>query len=65
MEEWILKELMENEAFCTGVAVGVSLYEQKVVMAHEKKQHLKIGQNLYYVTDGRERLQQVIEKICK
>lgn len=65
MEECVLKELLENEEFCTGVAVGVSLYEQKVVMAHENKQHLKIGQNLYYVQDGKERLQQVIEKICK
>lgn len=60
-----MKELMENEAFCTGIAVGISLYEQKVVTAYEKKQHLKIGQNLYYVQDGRERLQQIIEKICK
>ena len=65
MEEWIVKELMESEAFCTGVAVGISLYEQKVVMAHEKKQHLKIGENLYYVQDGKERLAQVLEKICK
>ncbi|MEH2956935.1 hypothetical protein [Candidatus Merdisoma sp. JLR.KK006] len=60
-----MNELLENEAFCTGVAVGVSLYEQKVVMAHEKKQYLKIGENLYYVQDGKERLAQVLEKICK
>lgn len=65
MEEWILKELMESEAFCTGVAVGMSLYEQKVVMAHEKKQYLKIGENLYYIQSGRERLQELMDKICK
>ena len=65
MEECVLKELMESEAFCTGVAVGVSLYEQKVVMAHEKKQYLKIGENLYYIQDGRERLQELMDKICK
>lgn len=56
---------MENEAFCTGVAVGIGLYEQKVVMAHEKRQHLKIGQNLYYVQDGRERLQEMLNRICR
>ena len=60
-----MNELLENEAFCTGVAVGVSLYELKVVMAHENKQYLKIGENLYYVQDGKERLAQVLEKICK
>lgn len=57
--------LVENEEFYTGIAVGVNLYQQKVVMAHEKKQPLKIGENLYYIQDGRERLQQIIEKICR
>lgn len=57
--------LVENETFYTGITVGVNLYQQKVVMAHEKKQPLKIGENLYYIQDGRERLQEVIEKICK
>lgn len=65
MEECVLKELLESEAFCTGVAVGVSLYEQKVVMAHERKQYLKIGENLYYIQSGRERLQELMDKICK
>ena len=65
MEEWILKELLESQAFCTGILFGMSLYEQKVIMAHEKKQHLRIGENLYYIQDGRERLQELMDKICK
>ena len=60
-----MNELLERQAFCMGILFGISLYEQKVVMAHEKKQHLKIGENLYYVQDGKERLAQVLEKICK
>ena len=56
---------MENEAFCTGVAVGIGLYQAKVIAAHERKEHLKIGDNLYYLQDGRERLQDFFEKICK
>lgn len=58
-------DLLENEAFASGVAVGIGLYQQKVVMAHERKEHLKIGDNLYYVQDGRERLAEVLEKICR
>ena len=52
---------MESEAFCTGVAVGINLHQQKVVMASERKEPLKIGDELYYVQNGRE----MIEKICK
>lgn len=56
---------MESKAFCSGVVVGINLYQQKVVTASERKEHLKIGEELYYVQSGRERLQEVIEKICK
>ena len=60
-----MKEMIESEAFCTGVAVGINLHQQKVVMAFERKEPLKIGDELYYVQNGRERLQEMIEKICK
>ena len=51
--------------FCNGIAVGISLYQMAVVSAHERKIPLKIGDNLYYIQDGRERLQEMIDKICK
>ena len=57
--------MIESEAFCNGVSVGINLHQQKVVMASESKEPLKIGDNLYYVQSGRERLQEMIEKICK
>lgn len=60
-----MKDLLESEAFCTGVAVGINLHQQKVVMASERKEPLKIGDELYYIQNGRERLQEMIEKICK
>ena len=60
-----MSDLLENEAFCMGVRVGIGLYQQKVVTAHEQKKPLKIGDSLYYVQDGRERLAQVLNEICK
>lgn len=56
---------MESEAFCCGVAVGINLHQQKVVMVSERKKPLKIGDELYYVQNGRQRLKEMIEKICK
>lgn len=56
---------MESQAFAYGVAVGIDLHQQKVVTAQKRKEFLKIGDTLYYVQDGRERLEEVIDKICR
>lgn len=56
---------MDNDAFSIGVATGISLYQNKVVTAHERKEPLRIGDNLYYIQSGRERLEEMIDKICK
>lgn len=60
-----MNDLLENEAFSIGVATGISLYQNKVVTAHERKEAIIIGDNAYYVQSGRERLQEAIDKICK
>jgi len=59
-----LRKLIER-MFCNGIAVGICLYQKAVVMAHKRNKPLKIGNSLYYVQDGRERLQEVLEKMCK
>lgn len=38
-----MNDLAENEAFVHGVAVGISLHQQKVIAAHERREYLKIG----------------------
>lgn len=61
-----MKESQENEAFCVGVAVGLDLYQRKIIAAHERDQPLLIDGELYYLHDGRERLlQEIIDEICK
>lgn len=60
-----MKESKENEAFCTGVSVGLQLYQQKVIAAHESGKPLLINGDLYYLEDGRERLERVINEICQ
>lgn len=58
-------ELMENEAFCNGVVVGIHLHQQRVIAAHKRREPLKVGDELFYLQSGRERLQEFLEKICK
>ena len=60
-----MSEQMESQVFCNGVAVGISLHQQKVVEASKQKEPLKIGDELYYVQNGRQRLAEMIDKICK
>ena len=59
-----MRKLIER-VFWTGVAVGIALYQRMIISAHERKKPLKIGDTLYYVQDGRERLQDFLEEICK
>lgn len=65
LEEIAMEKFMESEAFCSGVAVGINLYQQKVVSASKHREPLQIDGELYYVQNGRERLQEMIEKVCK
>lgn len=60
-----MDELMENDAFCTGVEVGINLCQKAVILAHERKEPLKLGENLYYLETGRERLERMLHEICK
>lgn len=60
-----MKDLPENKAFGVGLNVGINLYQQKIISAHERKEPLKVGDTLYYVQDGRERLAEMIEKVCR
>lgn len=59
-----MRKLIER-AFCNGVAVGICLYQRAVVAAHKQKKPLKIGDELYYLQNGRERLAEMLEKICR
>lgn len=60
-----MKGLLENEAFCTGFAVGINAYQQKVVMAEKQGKPILIDGELFYIQNGRDRLLEVIEKLCE
>ena len=60
-----MNELLENEIFFKGVITGISLHQQKVITAHKRKEPLMIGDNLYYLENGRERLERMFDEICR
>lgn len=60
-----MDELQENKAFCTGIIVGIGVYQRKIITAHVRNEPLLIDGNLYYLEDGKERLARVIDEICK
>lgn len=60
-----MEEILESQAFCNGVAVGINIYQQKVVMAQKNNEAIKIDGELYYVQSGKDRLQDMIDKVCK
>ena len=60
-----MDELMENEAFINGITVGINLHQQRVIQAHRRKEPLKIGDELFYLQSGRERLEEMLNRICE
>lgn len=55
----------ESEAFVNGIVVGISLHQSRVVAAHERKEPVAIGDDIYYLQSGRERLEEVLDSICR
>lgn len=60
-----MDELLEQEAFVNGIAVGIGIHQARAIAAHERREPLVIGDNLYYLETGRERLERVLREICK
>lgn len=60
----MLKNLPESEDFVTGVAVGIKIYQQKVLTVHERKEPLEINGEAYFIQSGDELLQKMIDEIC-
>lgn len=55
----------EQEAFINGIVVGINLHQSMVIAAHERKEPLVIGDSLYYLQSGRERLEDYLNKVCR
>ncbi len=64
MEERRL-DLQKQHEFFDGLITGICLYQQKIITAHKRKEPLKVGDELFYLQSGRERLAVFLEKICK
>ncbi len=58
-------ERFDNDAFYNGVIFGISIYQRKVIDAHRKKEPLRINDELYYIQNGKEKLLETIDEICK
>lgn len=61
----IMDKSHEINAFCNGIVVGINLYQRKVVTAQKNNEAIKIGGELYYIQSAKERLQDMVDKICK
>lgn len=60
-----MDELMEQEAFTKGIVVGVHLHQRRVIAAHERGEPIAIGDSLYYLQSSRERLEEILNRICQ
>lgn len=60
-----MNDLTKSNDFYNGVLFGLNLFQQKVINAHKRKEPLKIGDELFYLQSGRERLEEMLNRICE
>lgn len=60
-----MKELFNNDAFLHGVIFGMGLYQQKVIAAHRRNEPLAVGDETYYLQTGQEKLQEMVDRVCR
>ena len=53
------------KAFAAGIEVGLKLYEQKIVQCSRTEEAIFIDGELYYIQSGRERLAEMLDRICR
>ena len=41
-----MNELMDNEAFYYGLICGIKIFQQKIITAHKRREHLMIDGNV-------------------
>lgn len=65
MGEKSLNNLLDSEVFCTGIAIGINLYQCKIITAYNRKEPFELNGEMYYLQNGRELLEQMLNEICK
>lgn len=60
-----MDELLEQDTFVNGIIVGINLHQQRVIAAHRRNEALVIGDEVFYLQSGRERMEEFLNKICE
>ena len=60
-----MQELLENEWFRSGLFVGVHLCQRILLAAHDRKEPMVMDGESYYILNGNELLQQMIDTVCQ
>ena len=61
----MMNKQYEVNAFCTGMIVGINLYQQKVITAQKNNEAIRIDGELYNIQSAKERLQNMVDNVCK
>lgn len=59
-----MENLLQNELFIKGLYLGAGICHRMLLAAHERGEPLTVEGKPYYVLDGDQLLQQMIDKIC-
>ena len=59
-----MENLLKNELFIKGLSTGVNISQQMILKAHERNEPLIINNEQFYILNGDQILQQMIDVVC-
>lgn len=60
-----MENLLQSEIFCKGVVAGINIYQQRIITSYNRKEPIKIADNLFYLQSGQDLLEQMMEELCR
>ena len=59
-----MNELLKSNEFHIGLTMGINICQRMILNANERNEPLVIDNKLYYILDGDQALQQMIDTVC-
>lgn len=59
-----LENLLQSEQFMKGLLLGINISRQMILASYERKEPIKLNGKIFYVQDGQELLEQMLDTVC-
>ena len=59
-----LDDLLKRDEFHIGLTMGINICQRMILNVHERNEPLVVDNRQFYILDGEQALQQMIDMVC-